>query len=151
MFQITSTPSGSTFLYTHPHDTNCYNCLKKDSIAPDSIIAFKLRQTKTSSQHVYYGVATESALTSPGNWAELLVLSASSGQIWQNGCWQPGGTPVKDGQTVTLYVDTRKWRVEWKVGESSGWSSEIGEKMRLKKLYLVVVMQDRGDTVELLF
>ena len=56
---------------------------------------------------------------------------------------------MNDGEVITLQVDTKEWKVIWSVGQQQLGEASIPQQMRNKALYVVVLMGDRYDVVEL--
>ena len=57
---------------------------------------------------------------------------------------------MNDGEVITMQVDTKEWRVIWSVGQQQLAQTSIPQQMRNKALYVVVLMYDQNDVVELL-
>ena len=57
---------------------------------------------------------------------------------------------MKDGEVITLQVDTKEWKVIWSVGQQRLAQTSIPQQMRNKALYVVVLMWCQYDVVELL-
>ena len=57
---------------------------------------------------------------------------------------------MNDGEVITLQLDTKEWKVIWSVGKQQLGQTSIPKQMRNKALYVVVLMYDQNDVVELL-
>jgi len=82
MFQASSTPRGTKVVFNNPYDTNSYNCVKKESIPAHSLAVFRIKLVKTSKLGICMGISTESIITNPKSWAEMMVYSSSNGEVW---------------------------------------------------------------------
>ena len=57
---------------------------------------------------------------------------------------------MNDGEVITMQVETAQWMVKWSVGQQQLAQTSIPQQMRNKALYVVVLMYNQYDVVELL-
>lgn len=60
------------------------------------------------------------------------------------------GRVVKDGEVISMQVDTSNWRVKWNIGQELLADMEIPKAMRNKYLYVILIMMSKNDVMELL-
>jgi len=59
------------------------------------------------------------------------------------------GRVVYDGEVITMQVDPINWQIRWTVGNLQLAATTIPYPMRVKTLYVVIIMVNQNDVVEL--
>jgi len=79
-----------------------------------------------------------------------LAYYSQDGRLFENGGGKTVGRAVSDGEVIAIRVDTANWQIKWNVGSEELAATVIPKQMRNKSLYIIVIMRDQNDVVEML-
>jgi hypothetical protein len=108
-----------------------------------AIFKYNIRQRKAGSNGSFmYGIGTKhiKGLNRAQDSKYFIGYYELTGNVYEQGTSRKGGPKIKDGETVTIVVDLRKWKVYWYVEGKREAEAGIGEEMRDRSLCLAFVI-----------
>lgn len=92
--------------------------INKLDIEKNQIYLYHLRQVRAGSNGSFmYGIGTAAVkgISRAQDHREFIGYYENTGAIYDRGESRKGGVKVKDGDTITVEIDTRTWRISWVV------------------------------------
>jgi hypothetical protein len=99
-----------------------------------------------------YGIGTASirGIIRAQDHKEFVGYYENTGNIYDRGESRKGGCRVKDGDILTIEVDTRNWVISWTVEGNKEAEIAISGELRLKPIFLSIVIYNDEAEIEFL-
>lgn len=90
--------------------------MSKHPIERNEVTKYHIKQIKAGSNGSFmYGIGTEAVrgLNRAQDSKEYIGYYENTGFLYDQAESKKGGPKIKDGDTVTMEVDTKKWKIAW--------------------------------------
>lgn len=110
--------SSHSLRITKASDNSFHNFISNLPIPKGAVTNFRIKQIKITDGFLYQGIGTKAVFGDVNSWNQDYVSYYSGdGDVCLNGLFRAGGSPISNGDIVTISVDLIENKITWLIDE----------------------------------
>jgi len=99
-------------------DSSFHNFISNLPIPKGAITNFRIKQVKITDGYLYQGIGSKAVFGDINPWnQDYASYYSGDGDVCSNGFYRAGGSPVVNGDIITISVDLIHYKVTWLIDD----------------------------------